>query len=137
MRNKTSKILQCNPNIYKMEFTYFINKLFWNIPINRIKVVSFTGIWESWILNEEIKREKISIERFIIKIISTRRNINIISSFQRKKIERKGREGFEKSCELIFYMLRKILNRCWEIPFQSCFTLGSFKNNQHLNLSAY
>lgn len=27
MRNKTLKILQCNTNIYKMEFTDFINKL--------------------------------------------------------------------------------------------------------------
>lgn len=57
MRKSILKILQCNTNIHKMEFTYFINKLLWNLPINTIKVGFFsTGIQDTWILNKVIKK---------------------------------------------------------------------------------
>lgn len=92
MRNKILKILQCKTNRHKMEFTYFINKFLWNLLINTINVVSFTGIWESWICIEEFKKKK-----YLYWKINNRnaqyKNENIknntISSFQMKKIDRK------------------------------------------------
>lgn len=87
MINNTLKTLQCNTNIYKMELTYFINKLLWNLLVNTIKVVSFTWIWGSWTLNKEILKEKISVERLITKMISTRMKISKKYDFFRSKEE--------------------------------------------------
>lgn len=57
---------------------------------------------------------------------------NTISSLQVKKIERKGRWGFEKISLNKFLHVKRRLTDNQEIPFQSCFILSNLKNNKPL-----